>query len=146
MKRKFALINRGQLMHELSTADDRILLSNWLPRQAGVVPKVRFGEHWVNVLWALPLIFVLLVIGVTASHALRQVAAVLEFLVRYPGIPNSAIPVTTGFTAPGSKQAVAVVYRDLEGLQAEVGFERALAATRLESPALTPFAQAADTR
>lgn len=61
------------------------------------MPKVRFGRHWVNVLWALPLIFVQLVIGVAASRALRQAPVVQEFELRYPGIPASARPVTTGF-------------------------------------------------
>ena len=36
---------------------DRALLAHWLPPQAGVVPKLRFGRHCVNVLWALPVIF-----------------------------------------------------------------------------------------
>ena len=85
------------LASKLSAADDRVLLTQWLPPQAGVVPKVRFGRHWVNALWALPLIFALLVIGVAVAQALRQVPVVQEFLVRYPGIPTSAIPVTTGF-------------------------------------------------
>ena len=84
------------LAMKLSNADDRVLLSSWLPPQAGVVPKVRFGQRWVNVLWALPLLLVLLVIGVTAAQALRQFPAVQSFLVRYPGIPQS-IAVTTGF-------------------------------------------------
>jgi hypothetical protein len=81
---------------KLSTADDRVLLSDWLPPQAGVVPKVRFGRHWVNALWALPLIFVLLVIGVAVAQALRQLPAVQDFIFRYPGIPPS-VAVTTGF-------------------------------------------------
>ncbi len=84
------------LAMKLSTADDRVLLSDWLPPQAGVVPKVRFGRHWVNALWALPLIFVLLVIGVAVAQALRQLPAVQDFISRYPGIPSS-VPVTTGF-------------------------------------------------
>ena len=45
----------------------------------------------------MPLIFALLVIGVGVSQALRQVPVVQEFLVLYPGIPTSALPVTTGF-------------------------------------------------
>ena len=81
----------------LSAADDRAQLTHWLPPQAGVVPKVRFGKHWVNVLRAFPLIFVLLVVGVAFAQALRQLPAAQEFLVRYPGIPMSAQPVTTGF-------------------------------------------------
>ncbi|MBC7702634.1 MAG: cytochrome b/b6 domain-containing protein, partial [Rhodoferax sp.] len=85
------------LAAKLSAADDRVLLANWLPPQAGVVPKVRLGKHWVNALWALPLIFVLLVIGVAIAQALRQLPDVQALLVRYPGIPVSVPPVTTGF-------------------------------------------------
>ena len=83
----------------LSPADDRVRLNHWLPPQAGVVPRIRIGQSWVNVLWALPIAFVLLVIGVAIAQALRQVPAVQEFLVRYPGIPPSAVAVTTGFPA-----------------------------------------------
>ena len=75
----------------LSPADDRVRLNHWLPPQAGVVPRIRIGQSWVNVLWALPIAFVLLVIGVAIAQALRQVPAVQEFLVRYPGIPQSAV-------------------------------------------------------
>ena len=85
------------LAAKLNAADDRVLLTHGLPPQAGVVPKVRFGRHWVSVLWTLPPIFVLLVIGVAVSRALRQAPAVQEFVQRYPGIPASARSVTTGF-------------------------------------------------
>src|SRR5690348_11248318 len=81
----------------LSAADDRVRLNEWLPPQAGVVPKIRIGERWINVLWALPLIFVLLVIGVAVAQALRELPAVQDFLVRYPGIPTSDVAVTSGF-------------------------------------------------
>ncbi|MGY6123868.1 molybdopterin-dependent oxidoreductase (plasmid) [Paraburkholderia strydomiana] len=84
---------------DLSPADDRVRLNHWLPPQAGVVPRIRIGQSWINVLWALPLVFVLLVIGVAVAQALRQVPAVQEFLVRYPGIPPSVAVVTTGFPA-----------------------------------------------
>ncbi len=87
------------LAARLSGADDRVRLSTWLPPQVGVVPKVRIGRHWINVLWSLPLIFVLLVIGVAVAQALREMPAVQEFLMRYPGVPASAVAVTTGFPA-----------------------------------------------
>ncbi|MFL9964861.1 hypothetical protein PQR02_28150 [Paraburkholderia sediminicola] len=83
----------------LSPADDRVHLNHWLPPQAGVVPRIRIGQRWVNVLWALPIAFILLVIGVAIAQALRQIPAVQEFLVRYPGIPPSGVAVTTGFPA-----------------------------------------------
>ncbi|MEO6030290.1 MAG: oxidoreductase, partial [Burkholderiaceae bacterium] len=87
------------LAQRLSTADDRVRLSAWLPPQAGVVPRVRLGSCWVNVLWAIPLIFVLLVLGVAVAQGLRQVPTVQEFVARYPGAPASAAVVTSGFPA-----------------------------------------------
>ena len=83
----------------LSPADDRVLLNDWLPPQVGVVPKIRIGRRWINVLWALPIGFVLAVIGVAVAQALRELPAVQDFLVRYPGVPPSALAVTTGFPA-----------------------------------------------
>ena len=54
----------------LSPADDRVLLNDWLPPQVGVVPKIRIGRRWINVLWALPLGFVLAVIGVVCCSGI----------------------------------------------------------------------------
>jgi methionine sulfoxide reductase catalytic subunit len=86
-----------RLAMDLSSADDRVRLNAWLPPQAGVVPKIRIGQRWINVLWLLPIVFVLLVIGVAVAQALRELPAVQNFLVRYPGIPRSAVAVTSGF-------------------------------------------------
>ena len=83
----------------LSPADDRVLLTNWLPPKVGVVPKIRVGQRWINVLWSLPVGFVLIVICVAVAQALRQLPVVQDFLVRYPGVPSSARAVTTGFPA-----------------------------------------------
>jgi methionine sulfoxide reductase catalytic subunit len=87
------------LAMQLSSADDRVRLSKWLPPQAGVVPRIRIGHRWVNVLWALPLIFLLLVMGVTVAQALREIPAVQNFLLSYPGVPLNAVAVTSGFPA-----------------------------------------------
>jgi methionine sulfoxide reductase catalytic subunit len=59
----------------LSSADSHVCLNHWLPPRAGVVPKIRIGQHWIDVLWALPR-FVLLVIGVAIAQELRQIPAV----------------------------------------------------------------------
>jgi DMSO/TMAO reductase YedYZ molybdopterin-dependent catalytic subunit/thiosulfate reductase cytochrome b subunit len=83
----------------LSPADDRVLLNNWLPPQVGVVPRIRIGRHWINVLWVLPLGFMLAGIAVATTQALRELPAVQDFLMRYPGVPPSARAVTTGFPA-----------------------------------------------
>jgi DMSO/TMAO reductase YedYZ molybdopterin-dependent catalytic subunit len=84
---------------QLSPADDRVLLNDWLPPQVGVVPKLRIGRHWISVLWVLPIGFVLAVIGVAIAQALREMPAVQEFLVRYPGVPPAARAVTDAFPA-----------------------------------------------
>jgi sulfoxide reductase catalytic subunit YedY len=83
----------------LSSADDRVRLNHWLPPRAGVIPKIRFGQRWVNVLWALPLVFVFLVMGVAVAQALRELPVVQDFIARYPGVPASAVAVTSGFPA-----------------------------------------------
>jgi len=82
---------------ELTKADDRVRLSSWLPPQAGIVPRIRFRKRWFSVMWALPIAFILLVIGVTVAQALRQMPAVQDFVARYPGAPASAYVVTSGF-------------------------------------------------
>ena len=82
---------------DLSPADDRILLNHWLPPQEGVIPRIRFGKNWFNVLWALPIAFMLLLTGVAIAQALRELPGVQAFLVRYPGAPGNVAVVTTGF-------------------------------------------------
>jgi sulfoxide reductase catalytic subunit YedY len=83
----------------LTGADDRVFLNNWLPPQVGVVPKIRIGRRWINVLWALPLGFVLGVIGDAVAQGLRELPAVQDFLMRYPGVPPTALTVNAGFPA-----------------------------------------------
>jgi hypothetical protein len=85
------------IMASLTTADDRIRLSHWMPPQSGIVPLIRFRTRWYSVLWVLPIAFVLLLIGVAVAQAMREVPAVQAFLVRYPGTPPSAEVVTSGF-------------------------------------------------
>ncbi len=82
---------------KLTKADDRILLSHWLPPQAGIVPRIRFRTRWYSVLWALPIAFVLLVAGVAIAQALRQIPGVQAFIEHYTGAPASAAVVTSGF-------------------------------------------------
>ena len=83
----------------LTSADDRVRLNHWLPPQTGVVPRIRVGRRWINVLWAVPITFVLLVLAVAIAQALRELPAVQDFVVRYPGVPESVQTVTTGFPA-----------------------------------------------
>jgi DMSO/TMAO reductase YedYZ molybdopterin-dependent catalytic subunit/thiosulfate reductase cytochrome b subunit len=93
------LRRHDSLAASLSVADDRVRLNKWLPPQAGVTPKTRIGRRWINVLGLLPLVFVFLIIAVAVAQALREIPAVQTFVVRYPGIPLSAVAVTSGFPA-----------------------------------------------
>ena len=87
----------GSIAASLSGADDRVLLNHWLPPQVGVVPVIRIGRRWVNVLWLLPIGFLLAVIGVALAQAARDFPAVRDFLVRYPGVPPTVRTVSDGF-------------------------------------------------
>src|SRR5215472_15766262 len=69
----------------LTHADDRIRLNDWLPPQWGVIPHIRLGKRWFNVLWLLPLAFLFLLISVAVVQELRQIPAMQAFLTRYPG-------------------------------------------------------------
>ena len=81
----------------LTPADDHVHLDHWLPPQIGVVPRIRIGRRWVNVLWVIPIVFVVLVLGVAIAQSLRELPAVQDFVARYPGVPASVQPVTSGF-------------------------------------------------
>jgi methionine sulfoxide reductase catalytic subunit len=81
----------------LSAADDRLRLSEWLPPQEGVVPRVRIGRRWVNVLWVLPLVVLLLILGIAVAQQLRTMPAVQAFIARYPGDTPSSSAVYSGF-------------------------------------------------
>ena len=85
------------LATSLSAADDRIRLSTWLPPQDGVVPRIRLGSRWINVLWAIPLAMALLILGIAVAQQLRTMPGVQEFIVRYPGVTPSSRAVYSGF-------------------------------------------------
>lgn len=85
------------LAAQLSSADDRLRLNHWLPPQAGIVPLIRFRTRWYSILWALPIIFVLLVAAVAMAQGLRELPNVQSFIAQYPGAPAAAASVETGF-------------------------------------------------
>jgi methionine sulfoxide reductase catalytic subunit len=85
------------LAANLGAADDRIRLSTWLPPQDGVIPRIRFGGRWINVLWGIPLVVALLILAVAVAQQLRTMPGVQEFLVRYPGVTPPSRAVYSGF-------------------------------------------------
>ncbi len=81
----------------LSGADDRLLLSHWLPPQEGIAPRVRIGRRWVNVLWGIPVGAAALVVLIAVAQSLRELPGVQAFIERYPGVAQAAPSVDSGF-------------------------------------------------
>ena len=57
-----------------------------IPAQYGVAPRVRIGKtKWFNLLWLIPIGFLLLVIGIAVAKGIRELPAVQDFIARHPG-------------------------------------------------------------
>ncbi|UFW72974.1 molybdopterin-dependent oxidoreductase [Bradyrhizobium sp. WU425] len=87
----------GAINDTLSSADDRIVLSKWTPPREGIVPHIRLGNRWFNVLWVIPLGAAALVLLIALAQNLRELSTVQDFIRRYPGIAQNAPSVDTGF-------------------------------------------------
>ncbi len=72
-------------------------MSTWLPAQEGVVPRIRIGRRWINILWAVPLVVALLILGIAIAQQLRTMPVVQGFITRYPGLTPLSEAVYTGF-------------------------------------------------
>ena len=64
----------------LTSADDRLHLSHWLPPQNGIAPRIRIGQRWVNVLWALPIGTAALIALIAIAQSLRELPGVTAFI------------------------------------------------------------------
>ena len=69
----------------LSAADDRIVMSEWLPPQEGIVPRIRIGRRWINILWALPIGAAALVL---AHRSRAELARASKRAGLHQGIPR----------------------------------------------------------
>lgn len=81
----------------LSSADDRIVLSHWLPPREGIIPHIRIGKRWINVLWIIPIGAVGLVLLIALAQSLRELPGIQSFIKDYPGISQAAPSVDSGF-------------------------------------------------
>ena len=79
---------------QLTRGEDIVDPSTWagsLPQAHGIAPRVRVGSRrWFNLLWLLPLGFVVLIVAVAAAKGLRNTPSVQRFIERYPGTLESA--------------------------------------------------------
>jgi len=91
---------------QLTKGQDAVDPATWagsVPAQSGIAPRVRVGRSkWFNLLWLLPIGFMLLIVGVAFAKELRGLPAVQSFIGQYPGIvelPNGreSIPAWVGW-------------------------------------------------
>lgn len=81
---------------KLTTAADSVRLESWISPQPGGAPSVRIGRKWINILWAIPLVTILLILSIAVAQQLRTMPAIQGFISQYPGYTSSRT-VTSGF-------------------------------------------------
>jgi DMSO/TMAO reductase YedYZ molybdopterin-dependent catalytic subunit/thiosulfate reductase cytochrome b subunit len=89
---------RGQLTPGEDVIDPATFAGS-IPQVNGIAPRVRVGrDRWFNLLWLLPIGFLLLISAVALARGLRGEPSVQDFIRRYPGTIESSRPdATTGF-------------------------------------------------
>ena len=79
----------GSFRSQLKLGADVVDPEHWtgsVPVAHGIAPRVRIGQsRWFNLLWLLPIGFVLLLVAVATAKGLRGTAAVQGFISDYPG-------------------------------------------------------------
>ena len=69
---------------QLTRGEDVVDPDHWtgsVPVAHGIAPRVRIGQsRWFNLLWLLPIGFMLLIVAVAAAEGLRGTAVVQDFL------------------------------------------------------------------
>jgi len=79
----------GSFRTQLSVGEDVIDAATWagsVPHADGVAPRVRVGHsRWFNLLWLLPIGFVVLITAIAAAKGLRGTPMVQSFIAEHPG-------------------------------------------------------------
>ena len=80
---------------QLTSGEDVVDPSTWagsVPPASGVAPRVRvWANRWFNLLWLLPIGFVVLITAVAGAKGLRSTGVVQLFIQQYPGTSAAAI-------------------------------------------------------
>jgi hypothetical protein len=78
----------------LSQGEDVVDPETWagsLPSSSGIAPRVRVGRaKWFNLLWLVPIGWVVVLGAVAVAQGLRDMQSVQHFIARYPGAVTSA--------------------------------------------------------
>ena len=92
---------------QLTAGENVVDPATWagsVPEAHGIAPRVRVGRsRWFNLLWLLPIGFVVLIAAVAAAKGLRGIPSVAGFIEDYPGtvLPagaerNAGLPIWVG--------------------------------------------------
>ena len=88
---------------ELTKKSEDIIDADWagsIPAQYGVAPRIRIGHtKWFNLLWFIPIGFVILVAAIAIARGLRTLPAVQDFMHTYPGTSELPSWAPVGFPA-----------------------------------------------
>ena len=86
----------NDLRTKLTAGEDVIDTATWagsVPQANGIAPRVRVGRtRWFNLLWLLPIGFVLLILAIAVAKGLRSEPSVRHFIARYPGTGRTDAP------------------------------------------------------
>jgi sulfoxide reductase catalytic subunit YedY len=87
---------------QLTVGEDVVDPATWagsVPQVNGIAPRVRVGRsRWFNLLWLLPIGFLVLIVAIAVAKGLRGESSVQQFIERYPGtVESSRSKATTGF-------------------------------------------------
>ncbi|MFD4292920.1 molybdopterin-dependent oxidoreductase [Rhodococcus sp. NPDC058505] len=77
------------------SGEDRVDIATWsgsVPPSPALAPRVRIGrDRWLNLLWLIPIGFVLLIAAVAAAQGLRGNPSVQAFMERNPGVVDPGV-------------------------------------------------------
>lgn len=78
----------------IGKSHDHVVESKWAPPRNGIIPQIRLGNRWFNVLWLIPIGLTGLVFAVGIGRELRTIPMVQEFIAQYPGHSSTAVSYT----------------------------------------------------
>jgi methionine sulfoxide reductase catalytic subunit len=84
---------------QLTEGEEAIDPTTWagsVPRATGIAPRVRVGRTWFNLLWLLPIGFMLLLVAIAVARGIRGDPAIERFIARHPGTIRPRVAGETG--------------------------------------------------
>lgn len=79
------------LERSIAKSHERVMPEKWAPPRNGIIPQLRLGKYWFNVLWLLPIGAVGLVLAIAVGRELRALPMVSDFIRQFPGHSSNAV-------------------------------------------------------